>query len=125
MSVMVLLLVVVMTTTRVHDDNVGKELFVKLQKDRTIVFDCCEPEKVTTKRVKTHLTQVNETTSICCLEDMKNVVGVDVFKEISLTTRLETFNEVSISQGQHFNGLLSVCDRDITRVEITQEIDKR
>ena len=115
---------VLMATARVADDDVSEEFLVELQKGRAVLIDSGQPEKVATQRVQTHLAQVDQTTGISSLEDVEDVVGVDVLKQITLTARLETLDEIAISEGQHRHSLFGVGDRDVTRVEVAQEILK-
>lgn len=77
---------VLMATTRVADDDVGEEFLVELQKGRAVLIDSGHPEKVTTQRVETHLAQVDQATGISSLEDVEDIVGIDVLKQITLTS---------------------------------------
>lgn len=114
-----------MATTRVADDDVCEKFFVELQKSRAVLVDSSEPEEITTQRVQTHLTQVDQTTRISGLENVQHIVGVDVLKQITLTSRLQTLDQVAVSKSQHRHGFLGVGDRDVTRVEVAQEVLKR
>ena len=113
-----------MATTRVADDDVSEKFLVELQKGRAVLIDGGEPEEITTQRVQTHLAQVDQTTSISGLENVEDIVGVDVLKQITLTSGLETLHQIAISKGQHRHCFLGVGDRDVTRVEVAQEVFK-
>lgn len=77
---------VLMAATRVTDDDVGEKFLVELQKGRAVLIDGGEPEEITTQRIQTHLTQVDQTTSISSLKNVKDIVGVDVLKQITFTS---------------------------------------